>query len=145
MRAAGSGGAGAGKFPPRPGPAFVVRRGERARPRAHRGTGVLLLLRRNVAKEGEENKGERLTPSLVISHLSPTSQLRGGFEGSPRQQPAPSLRPQTGPGFSQPFWGGGSLRWWLGQARRVGGSAPGSSERATKCCPAFRAANNVLS
>lgn len=145
MRAAGSGGggAGAGKFPPRPGPAFVVRRG----PRAHRGTGVLLLLlRRNVAGEGGEKKGDRLIthpPSSPLYYFQSFSHLPTSwrFRGVAGLAASPSLHPQTGPGFSQPFWGGGLAA----EGGGGWGSAPGSSERATKCCPAFRAANNVLS
>lgn len=81
-------------------------------------------------------------PSLLyyfqsFSHL-PTSWR---FRGVAAPAASSSLHPQTGPGFSQPFWGGG-LAAEGGGGR---GSVPGSSERATKCCLSFRAANHVLS
>lgn len=103
-------GAGAGKFPPRPGPAFVIRRGERARPLEHRGTGVLLLLlRRNVAREDGGKKGDRLIPPLPIYYFPSFSHLptSGRFRGVAAPAASPCLHPQTGPGFSQPFLGWG--------------------------------------
>lgn len=145
--AGGGGGQVPGKFPPRPGPAFVVRRGERARP--HRaGTAV------PAAEKFGEGDGLICFPRPPPPF--PLSQLHGAFWGSrrPRLAPPPAptaasprplphrgshrgARPGGRPGFSQPFlgWGVNSGGGWLSeQAGRAGGSALGSLGRGTKCC-----------